>query len=192
MKYDMSKKATKGAERTLDAFSKTMFELLSMKAFEEITVNELCQQSNYPRATFYNYFNDKYDLLNYCWYSIGRQIHLEEYAELDSEEGLYIFFDRAYDFASLYRGNIQRILKNSSTNTFLLNHFRGYLSAQMRDIFQQCPNEKDYQIPYEVIADHYSNTIILILEWSFLKGKDCSKAQAREYLKCLLGGISKN
>ena len=67
MKYDITKRATKGAQRTLEAFSGTMFELLSRKSFEEITVNELCQQSNYPRATFYNYFDDKYDLLNYCW-----------------------------------------------------------------------------------------------------------------------------
>lgn len=91
MKYDIRKKTTKGAERTLSAFSNTMFGLLSTNPFEEITVNELCRQSNYPRATFYNYFDDKYDLLNYCWYTIGSQLHLKEYAELDPEESLYIF-----------------------------------------------------------------------------------------------------
>jgi AcrR family transcriptional regulator len=92
MKYDITKKATKGAERTLDAFSSTMFELLSAMSFNEVTVNGICEKSNYPRATFYNYFDDKYDLLNYCWYSIGRKVHLEEYTELDPEEShIYLF-----------------------------------------------------------------------------------------------------
>jgi AcrR family transcriptional regulator len=189
MKYDITKKATKGAERTLDAFSSTMFGLLSTKSFEEITVNELCQQSNYPRATFYNYFDDKYDLLNYCWYSIGRQIHLEEYVELDPEESLYIFFDRAYDFAAAHLVNIQRILKFNPIDSFLMNHFRGYLNNQMRDSFQQCPYKENYKIPYEIVADHYSNTLLLILEWSFLREKGFSKAQAHGYLKYLLGPL---
>ena len=189
MKYDITKKATRGAERTLEAFSSKMFDLLSAKPFEEITVNELCEKANYPRATFYNYFDDKYDLLNYCWYSIGKQIYLEEYAKLDPDERLYIFFDRAYDFASSYLANIQRILKFNSTDTFLLNHFRGYLGNQIREIFRQSPCTKHYKIPYEIVADHYSNTVYLILEWSFLRGKDCSKAQAHEYLKYLLEAL---
>ncbi len=192
MKYDIRKKSTRGAKRTLDAFSSILFELLSEKPFEEITVNELCERANYPRATFYNYFDDKYDLLNYCWYTIGRQIHLEQYAELDPEECLYVFFDRIYDFASAYTKIIRRILKFNPEETFLLNHFRGYLGKQMREIFRHSPCREHYKIPYEIIADHYSNTVYLILEWSFLRGKDCSKAQAHEYLKYLLGALQKD
>ena len=189
MKYDLTKKTTKGAERTLDAFSTTMFELLSSKAFEEITVNEICEKSHYPRATFYNYFDDKYDLLSYCWYSIGRQIHLEEYAELDPKKSLYIFFDRAYDFISAHLANILRILKFNSIDTFLMNHFRGYLNTQMRDIFRQCADKKHYEIPFEIVAAHYSNTVLLILEWSFLREKGYSKTQAHAYLKYLLEAL---
>ncbi|MCI1990866.1 MAG: TetR/AcrR family transcriptional regulator [Oscillospiraceae bacterium] len=192
MKYDIAKKTTRGAKRTLDAFSGTMFELLSAKPFEGISVNELCEKSNYPRATFYNYFDDKYDLLNYCWYRIGKQIRLDEYAELDPGKSLYIFFDRAYDFASVSLATIQKILKFNSTDSFLLNHFRGYLGTQIRKIFQDCPDQDGSPIPYEIIADHYSNTVLLILGWIFLKGNRCSKAQAHEYLKYLLGTFQKN
>ena len=46
-----------------------------------------------------------------------------------------------------------------------------------------------YKIPYEIIADHYCNTILLVLEWHFLKGNTCSKEQAHEYLKFLLGTL---
>ena len=57
----------------------------------EITVGELCKCANYPRATFYNYFDDKFDLLNYCWIGLTQEIHLEEYHHMAHEEALYIF-----------------------------------------------------------------------------------------------------
>ncbi|WP_446897067.1 TetR/AcrR family transcriptional regulator [Clostridium sp. LBM24168] len=99
-----------------------MLELLPNRSFEEITVNELCQQSNYPRAIFYNYFDDKYDLLNYCLYVLARQIHLEEYKNLDSEESLYILFDRTYDLIAVRQDMIQCILKFSSGENLLLSN----------------------------------------------------------------------
>ena len=85
MKYDLSKPITRGAKRTLDALSGAMFLLLSEKSFEEITVGELCEQAQYPRATFYNYFDDKYDLLNYCWLSLAEKIGLSEYHHAGSQ-----------------------------------------------------------------------------------------------------------
>ena len=51
-----------------------MFMLLSEKSFEEITVRQLCEAAQYPRATFYNYFDDKYDLLGYCWQTLAEQV----------------------------------------------------------------------------------------------------------------------
>ena len=41
MKYDLTKPLTRGAKRTLDAFRRELFSLLSEKPFEEITVGEL-------------------------------------------------------------------------------------------------------------------------------------------------------
>jgi AcrR family transcriptional regulator len=67
MKYDMNRNMTRSAARILAAFTSAMAGLASEKPFEEITVQELCAKAGYPRATFYNYFDDKYDLLDYCW-----------------------------------------------------------------------------------------------------------------------------
>lgn len=189
MKYDITKKATKGAERTLRAFSNKMFYLLSTKSFEDITVNEICEQSNYPRATFYNYFDDKYDLLNYCWQSLYQQIRIEDYLNLSPEERLFAFFDRAYDFITDKQSIIKQVLKFNSENDFLIDHFRTHLGAKMREVFKLGCCMEHHKIPYEIIADHYCNTILLVLEWHFLKGNTCSKEQAHEYLEYLLGPL---
>ena len=92
MKYDINKELTRGAKRTLNDFKTMMFTLLSEKSFEEITVGELCKRANYPRATFYNYFEDKFDLLNYCWLWLTKEIHLEDYQYLPHDKTLHIFF----------------------------------------------------------------------------------------------------
>lgn len=98
MKYDLTKPLTRGAKRTLDAFRREMFSRLSEKPFEEITVGELCENAQYPRATFYNYFDDKYDLLNYCWLSLAEEIGLSEYHYAPESQMLFLYFDRIYSF----------------------------------------------------------------------------------------------
>jgi AcrR family transcriptional regulator len=190
VKYDLTKKTTRGAQRTLAAFSDTMFALLMKKPFAEITVNELCQRSNYPRATFYNYFDDKYDLLNYCWYCLGKQIRLEEYKQLDPDACLYVFFDRFYDLAAAHVEMIQRILKFNSENSLLLHHFQVYFNTQIDKIFRGCPYTGKYRIPYDIVAKHYSNTILLIFEECFLNKRCNSKSQAHDYLQYLLGSLA--
>ncbi|WP_091015937.1 MULTISPECIES: TetR/AcrR family transcriptional regulator [Paenibacillus] len=189
MKYDLAKKVTKGAQRTLDAFTSTMLELLTEKPFHEITVNELCERSSYPRATFYNYFDDKFDLLSYIWFCLYKMVELDDYSNLDSEERLYILFDRAFDLASANQDILKSILRHHSERDFLYHHFRMHLNAKIRDFFVMEDCRYQYNIPYELVVDHYCNTALLILEWYFLKQKGGTKTQALQYLKFLLGSI---
>lgn len=85
MKYDISKPITQGAGRTLSAFSMAMFQLLAVKSFEKISAGEICSKARFPRSTFYNYFDDKYDLLNYCWIALSEEIGLGEYRHTEEE-----------------------------------------------------------------------------------------------------------
>ena len=56
-KEDLRVRKTKKA--LFDAFMK----LLHDKPFDEITVNELCDEAGIRRATFYKHYSDKYDFL---------------------------------------------------------------------------------------------------------------------------------
>lgn len=53
MKYDLTKKPTRGAQRTLESFSTTMIALLSKEPFEKISVNEICDISNFRYQPIY-------------------------------------------------------------------------------------------------------------------------------------------
>lgn len=186
MKYDVTKPLTKGAKRTLEAFTREMFILLSEKSFEEITVGQLCEKAQYPRATFYNYFDDKYDLLNYCWQALAEQVGLGEYHHAEENEMLYLYFDRIYDFTKQNEAVIRKVLLYNSEVGYMFSSFRNFLNSEMRSIFKTCPEATKKDIPNELLADHYSNTLFLIWQWVAIKNTNCSKAQAHQYLKLLI------
>ncbi len=189
MKYDITKPLTKGAKRTLEAFSREMFVSLSEKSFEETTVGQLCEAAQYPRATFYNYFDDKYDLLHYCWQTLAEQMGLSEYYHAEENEMLYLYFDRIYDFTKQNEDIIHKVLSHNSEIGYMLSSFRNFLNNTMRLIFETCPEASEKDIPNELLADHYSNTLFIVLQWAAIKNADCTKEQAHKYLCSLVRNL---
>lgn len=186
MKYDLSKKPTRGAQRTLEAFSKTMLELLSQKSFEHISVNEICDISNFPRATFYNYFDDKYDLVDYCWYTLAKEIQVDKVTKVESDRALIIYFDRLYDIFDKNKHLLNNILQNNQFSGQLVNSFINYFKNTMQKIFRKAIDYSKYDLPVELMADHCSDTVLLVLEWIFLRQQTTTQEQAHKYLDTLL------
>ena len=175
MKYDLTKKLTIGASRTLYSLQQSLLSLLSEKSFEEIAVGELCEKAMLPRATFYNYFDDKYDLLEYCMMAVRDR--------LDSgcrDTGNCL--DRSIE-------TVGAILKNNPPNLYFINQIRFYLLSNMSAAFKSNPDSHRFKVPQEMAANLYSQVILIILEWKYLDKKECSKEQAKEYLKQMVSGI---
>ena len=186
MKYDLTKPLTRGAKRTLEAFSKEMFVLLSKKPFEEITVGELCENAQYPRATFYNYFDDKYDLLNYCWISLAEKIRLSEYHYAPKSQMLFLYFNRIYSFTKEHLEIISKVLLHNPEVGYMFSSLRNFMNSQMRTIFNDCPDAIEREIPTALLAEHYSNTLFLVWQWTIMKDRECKSQQAQDYLRNLL------
>ncbi|MBO7689481.1 MAG: helix-turn-helix transcriptional regulator, partial [Clostridia bacterium] len=52
-------------ERTRLVILHAFDELVEKVGFSKITVSMLCEEAGVSRATFYRYFKDKYDVMNY-------------------------------------------------------------------------------------------------------------------------------
>lgn len=194
MKYDLSKKLTNGAQRTLEAFSTTMLQLIAKKNFDEITVNELCQISKYPRATFYNYFYDKFDLLDYVWFLVVDNISLDKTPHLTLEKSLYYYFDNLYSLLMNEKTFIEQVLQKNSYNETLVQSFIAYLKQSLRVVlYADAANDqlkKHNQIPDELLADHFLNSAMLVLDWMFLRKNELSKEKAQQYLEYFIASPS--
>lgn len=60
--------------KTKKSLKNALMELVRKKAFEKITVTEICDTASTGRVTFYTYYNDKYDLLKECFADAREEI----------------------------------------------------------------------------------------------------------------------
>lgn len=110
MKFKLSDKTSRFAKRTLSDFSERMIVMLADMSLEEISVQKICDICNYPRSTFYNYFDDIYDLMDYCWIAIMKDMDIEKYLNIQGEQSTEQIFSLLYDYLDQYRLQICRIL----------------------------------------------------------------------------------
>lgn len=188
MKYDLSKKPTKFAERALREFAQTLFQTLRTKRLEKITVNQLCETANYPRATFYNYFDDIYDLLGYSWKRIVRDMDADDYAALDPKERVFVLFERSYDYFAGYRDSIADIMRHNPEEGAFAESLRQTIQSQTYTVMVNCPLSEHYQLANNLMAEYYANTVQMVLGWCFLREPPMSKADAVDALHYLFGG----
>lgn len=189
MKYDLTKKLTIGASRTLYSLQQAMFSLLCEKSFEKIAVGELCEKAMLPRATFYNYFDDKYDLLEYCFMTVHQQLDSGFHHAGTCVGRMNALLENCIDFLDGNREAVRAILKNNPPDLYLINQIRFYLLTHMAAAFKSNPDSHRFMVPQEMAANLYSQVILIILEWKYLDKKECSKEQAKAYLAQMVSGI---
>lgn len=189
MKYNFTKKPTISASRTLFSLQNAMLEFLSKKSFEEITVQELCIFAMIPRATFYNYFEDKYDLLNYCFLNIHKKIDIGYKDEINCKKRLNIMMENFFDYFNKNIETVEKILKHNSKNKYLITQICFYITQNMIKAFENSSTFHEFKIPKDMAAKLYSESILIILERTYLDKKYCSKLQAQEYLNIMVSGV---
>ena len=194
MKYDLAKPATRGARRTLDAFRHAMLDALKEQPFESVTINALCERADYPRATFYNYFDDKYDLLGYLWRCLAEEAGIGEASQVPPEDTLRVYFNRLYDIAEKNEDAIRAFARLNQPEGYLLSSFRIQLGRIVRAFFDRCTPEQQaahHPVPAELVTEQTANTVLLVLEWRFLRDNACTREETLGYLEYLLGNLGR-
>ena len=187
MKHDLNKPMSKGAHRFLDAVYKAFTAALCERSFEEITVAQICEAVGYPRATFYNYFDDKYDLMNFFWQALSIQVNFDEYRIYKVSEILDVYFERLYNLFDEYHKIIVEILKKNPTDGYFLASCRIFLSARIRSVLDCMMPEGEIPVSRDLLAEHYANTLLLVFGRRFA-GDDCkmTKSEMKATLVYLL------
>lgn len=191
MKIDLSGRTGRFARRMLSDFSEKMILLLTNMPLEEISVRKICDICNYPRSTFYNYFDDIYDLMDYCWIVIIKDMNLEQYMKIPAEDRTKEIFLMLYDYLDGYRPQIHKILSKNSLNGRCMSSLRLFMRGQIKDIVSRCPYTKEFSLREDVMVDYYAVTIEMLLEKCFLEKNPLSKEEAVQSLGFLLGTIEK-
>lgn len=186
MKYDTTKKATIGAKRTLTAIQNALIKLLEKKSFDTIQVQEICEESMIPRATFYNYFDDKFDLLYWCFSCLEKSVYPEIDTVMDHSINIDEIITNLFDLADQYRPVLDRILKTNPTDGGLYKEFSSYfLSGSMR-IMKSCTLTPELKVPADMIAKMYAYAFLTVFEWAYIDKHKASREELLKYLHVLI------
>lgn len=175
--------------RAVMDFSDALFERLQEAPLERITVQGLCDAANYPRATFYNYFADIYDLLDACWDRMYAQLSLDDYRQVPPLKRTEFLFERIYDHLATWDAVLMRIAEHNGIDGALVHSFERCLHRRAEAIMLDCPDLPRYEIPYDIVCEHYANTVLLVLRRSFLTRERLTRDEAVGAIRYLLQDI---
>ena len=160
----MRNKGDRQSQRTRQQLSDALMTLMLEKPYGAITVQEIVDQANVGRSTFYAHYQDKDDLLPS---ELGRLI--EELRQIDSEEkddhtllpslGLFRHVQQHYPLykaALIWPRGLDVISK--AAQILLSRNIEQQLETMLAG--QQKPS-----IPLPVLADYMAATFVTLLKW---------------------------
>ena len=144
------------ANATKKALTDAMKQLMKEKAFEKISVTDICECCGMNRKSFYYHFKDKYDLVNWIYYTeFIMMAGLRQFSSAwDLLEAVADLFYQSQDF---YR----RALEIEGQNSF-----RDYFCESTAPVFRLFANrivpEEDTEVVIGYMADAF---LIIMYRW---------------------------
>ncbi|MEG1503849.1 MAG: TetR/AcrR family transcriptional regulator [Enterococcus sp.] len=117
--------------KTQQGITDTFYQLLQKKAYEEISVSQICQLTDINRGTFYLHFIDKDDLLEK---SIRHEMdELIHYCEANGGNNNQQKIERTFEYVDHHRERLSKLFKADKQGFFAHVQLE-YLSQQLVDV----------------------------------------------------------
>ena len=150
----MNKKAQVSAN-TKKSFMDALCCICRQKSIENITIQEITRKAGYNRCTFYQYFQDIYELLNHIEDMIIKEI--EDFIQINTSNDDFIknFIEA---FTKIREGHIiyLELLLNHSSNVRFINKLKKAFSP----ILFQKLNISENELLSQYIVEIYFHTIL--------------------------------
>jgi len=142
--------------RTRKHLAQSMLKLLQAHSLEEINIVDICNQAQVHRTTFYNHFNDKYELFSYLFDEIKNEIFdkaIEAHSDNNSME-LYIQIAKnTLDFIDDNKQIFYQILQHNKKE-IVIGVFNESLERAIKFLLKQ--NGQPLNLPIEILASFYT------------------------------------
>lgn len=154
--------------KTKKLIKKTFYELLDEEDFDKVNVKQICEKSMIGRSTFYQHFDDKYDLLkqevnNYTtkFANILNQ-NSEGFSDADSLRSVVMDMQKdSHEILLLLR------LQNKTYN--LSVEFEKQIMDSVQNVLNTNPMSN---LPTKFISKVYADNILTFITWSLKNGID--------------------
>lgn len=164
---------------TKKALSNSFKELLQEKKFTKISVSDICNKCGMNRKSFYYHFRDKYDLVNWIFYTefIMKMRDIETDSSWRVLEELCKFF---YENKEFYR----KTFGVDSQNSFS-EYFRGIIGMMMKEDLEIIYGSEELEDFY---IDFYADAFFCAIKRWILKRDNIDDQEfCRLIKKCMTG-----
>ena len=186
MKMDEKKKDLR-IIKTRKALYHAFEELMKSKSFEQIKVSDICNEALINRSTFYDHYNDKYDLLEEYINSLRDSFTLEITKEDNIERNTKKYY---IEIIRLLLNHIEK--KKDTYVSIMINNRNSITNDIFYDILNRAIiNQIDgkvisSKIPNEIITRFYIGGVTNIcFEW-LMYGNKYSKDDIINYIDLLI------
>lgn len=180
--HDGPNMADRRVAKTIAALRTSLIELILEKHYDLITVQDIIDQANVGRSTFYTHFRDKEDLLIGDWTKflglIAHHIDLQGGGRIAPVEGLMMHLK---DYHALYRA----LVKSGKTDR-LFDLGTEFLAAEIEKKIAADPRSAAMKVPPAVCAHYLSIQIFGLLKWWLDRNMPYSPAEMGEMFERLV------
>ncbi len=167
-------------QRTYKLLKDAFLHLLNEKAFEQITVQEICETAMVRRTTFYQHFEDKQDFLQWFVREKQREFGRNSQADQTTPTSKEHYFRVAHNVLDFLNENdhVLRLLVNAGVQERML--IDAFCQACVEGIVKQIESvsnapERLNGIPVSLVAEYYVGGLTAAAKWWFSNNKPCTE-----------------
>lgn len=173
--------------KTKNNLYKGLLITMKNKSFEEIKVSDICKEAHINRSTFYNNFNDKYDLLFSLFHDLEKKLKQKL-----SQSEVPINIKEYY--VNLIGLLLEHLNENINAYSLVVKHNNNNIASNifhdiiLKNIAENIKNHPLYneEIPSEIITIFYANGVISICLEYIKNPKKYTKNSILKYISKLI------
>jgi len=174
----MDRRQKKTRKAIFDALSR----MLEKKRFEQITVQEIIDEANIGRSTFYAHFETKDDLLKTMCTDIFQHVFTSKLPGEETQDALEIKLGHILYHLRESKVDLRGILGGESGELFM-----GYLKQYLRELFGQYLQKFDPAIPKDFLLHHLVGSFAEAVKWWMTEDIKHSPEEVASYYMTAIG-----
>lgn len=147
--------------RTTIAIYNTMLRLLSQRGFNEITVNDICQDAMVSRSTFYAHFKDKYHLILFFLEQERNQLGIVRGENI--KENLYTMLRHFQAEEKVYQ-HLLLSQTNAELNNMITSHIQATVAYTLKKVI---PEPEKLQVQTVLFSTGLAGSILWWIKENF-------------------------
>lgn len=180
-------------QRTYRLLKGAFVHLIAQKTFEQITVQEICEEAMVRRTTFYQHFEDKNDFLN--WFLRENQLAFDRSIdECVSPGHLKEYYISLVNGAMKYMRENKQLLQllfgAGVQQQSLIHEFAEKLIESINRHLNNIPDIETRldHVPVSLLAEFYVGGMFTALRWYFNHDCICTDEEFNRYINRILLG----